>query len=93
MKYPVGTIVLIKEPTHNHWIGQTNIKTFNVYGIVYDAYEKNGFNVYVILFRSEEDLYDMRYMREDTMHLPAHLCVQHLDEDRISLAKNCCKST
>ena len=43
--YPVGSIVLIREPTHDFYY-----ETKNVIGIVYEAYVYKGFKMYAVLF-------------------------------------------
>jgi hypothetical protein len=77
-KFPIGSIVFIPEPTHNHW----NITT-DIYGLVYDIYKHREHMVYVVLCKNEYDLYDMRGMRQDTLLLPSGICCQHLDEYRL----------
>jgi hypothetical protein len=80
--FPVGSIVFIADPTHNHW----NI-TKDVYGFVYETYVSKGCTVYVVLCKKEQDLYDMKDMRPSTMFMSSDICCQHLDADRLRVAR------
>lgn len=76
--HPVGSIVLIKEPTHDfHYV------TKDVIGIVYEAYVHQGFKMYAVIFTRTADCLDMKLMKPSTENLSNELCCQHLDEHRL----------
>ncbi len=77
--YPVGTAVLIEEPTHDFYY-----VTRDVLGIVYEAYMHKGFKMYAVLLKKAPDLYDMKFMKPSTEHLTVEVCCQHLDEERLT---------
>ena len=76
--YPVGSIVLIKEPTHDFYD-----RTKYVLGLVYEAYVHKGFKMYAVLFKRHPDCLDMRFFKPSIAHLTDELCCQHLDEHRL----------
>lgn len=78
--YPAGSIVLIKEPTHDFYS-----VTQDVMGLVYEAYVHRGFRMYAVLFKNTADCLDMKFMKPSTSGLSEELCCQHLDEDRLCL--------
>lgn len=81
VKFPVGSIVFIPEPTHDH-----DYITKNIYGFVYDVYKECGNTIYVILCKKERDLYDMRDLSPALIPLSSGVCCQHLDETRLFAA-------
>lgn len=78
--YPVGSIVLVAEPTHDF-----HYDTRNVIGIIYEAYVHKGFKMYAVLFKNSPDCFDMKFIKPSTEHLTEELCCQHLDEHRLTL--------
>ena len=77
--YPVGSIVLVAEPTHDF-----HYDTRNVVGIIYEAYVHRGLKMYAVLFKNSPDCFDMKFIKPFTEHLTEDLCCQHLDEHRLS---------
>lgn len=80
--YPVGSLVLIKEPTHDFYY-----ITKDVIGIVYEAYIHKGFKMYAVLFKKASDCLDMKDLKQTTKDLSNEICCQHLDEHRLSNIK------
>ena len=77
--YPVGSVVLVAEPTHYF-----HCETKNVIGTVYEAYIHKGFKMYAVLFKKCPDCFDMKFVKPSTERLTEELCCQHHDEHRLS---------
>lgn len=80
--HPVGSVVLIEEPTHDFYDVSKNLL-----GIVYEAYVHKGFKMYAVLFQSKSDCLDMKFIKSTTKDLSQELCCQHLDEHRLTPVK------
>ncbi len=78
--YPVGSIVIVDNPTTFNDLD----KTTSIMGFVYEAYNHKGFPMYCVLMKKNPVLYDMKEFKKSTSCLSSDICCQHLDEKRIS---------
>lgn len=76
--FPVGSIVYIPAPTQTQFVSE-----LGAYGFVYEVYECDGHNIYVVLIKKSMSHYDMKHFKPSTTLLSANVCCQHLDETRL----------
>ena len=64
-KYPIGSIVIVEDPTHDHW----DI-TKNIPGFIYEAflYGNNMEKMYTVLIQKHKDCYDMKHCKLSTIN-------------------------
>lgn len=101
--HPVGSIVIIEEPTHNPWDYTHNerkdtltsspprgtIARESVLAMVYESYMHKGHKMYSVLFEQGADCLDMKQFKCSTNTLSKDICCQHLDEHRITACTEC----
>lgn len=78
-RFPTGSIVLIKEPTHDFWN-----YTSDILGFVYETYVEKGVDMYAVLMQKRRDLYDMKHFRKSTENLSKDICCQLLEAHRLA---------
>lgn len=82
MDVSIGSIVYVIQPTLIEY--ESNAKAdYGRHGFVYEIYEHNGHNIYVVLMKKSLGLYDMKSFKPSTQSLSDDICVQHLDEYRL----------